>query len=107
MVAGNVERRSMGALGRMGIVAGAHAALILLVGRGLGIVPPLIDDKPPDILTTLVDRPVPIDDRPQVIDPKMENVTVRVPPPEDPAYEPNVDTAINAVALDPDEIDID
>ena len=107
MVAGNVERRSMGALGRMGIVAGAHAALILLVGRGLGIVPPLIDDKPPDIFTTLVEKPRPIDDRPLVADPKLESTTIRIPLPDEPKYDVNIENTIVAQPDLPGDIDVD
>jgi protein TonB len=105
MVAGNIERRSMSALGRMGIVAGAHAALILLVGRGLGIVPPLIAGDPPEISTTLVDKPLPIDDRPRTIDPALENLTVHVPMPDDPTFEPNLETTISAQPDLPGDID--
>jgi periplasmic protein TonB len=108
MVAGNVERRSMGALGRMGIVAGAHAALILLVGRGLGIVPPLIDDKPDDLITTIVDEHPIRDDFPPTLDPKRETLTIRVPMPEDPPFEPDVrETTIVAQPDRPGDIDID
>ena len=96
MVAGNVERRSMGALGRMGIVAGAHAALILLVGRGLGIVPPLIDKPPADILTTMVDKPQPVETVPTIRDPVVEGLTVRIPIPENPPVEPTTETTILA-----------
>jgi protein TonB len=105
MVAGNVERRSMGALGRMGIVAGVHAALILLVGRGLGIVPPLID-KPDDVITKFIDEPLPIDDQhPPVVDPKLETTTVRVPVPDEPAFEPNLENTIIAQPELPGDID--
>lgn len=107
MVAGNVERRSMGALGRMGIVAGAHAVLILLVGRGLGIVPPLIS-QPEDITATLVDKPQPIVDPPPILDPAPENLTFRVPVPDDPPFEPNVtETTIGAQPMLPGDIAID
>ena len=54
MVAGNIEGRSMGALGRMGVVAGAHAVLIFLVAaRELGLPPAacfVVEDAPVGIL---------------------------------------------------------
>jgi protein TonB len=106
MVAVNVERRSMGALGRMGIVAGAHAALILLVGRGLGIVPPLIDDKPPDIFTTVIRETRPVDERPRIADPNLEN-TIRIPLPEQPDYEVSIENTIVAQPDLPGTIGID
>jgi len=106
MVASNVERRSMGALGRMGIVAGAHAVLILLVGRGLGIVPPLL--HPEDIHLVPIDEPArPVDQPPRVADPRIEDPTIRVPLPDNPPVEPDVDVGINAQPVEPGRIDID
>ncbi len=104
MVAGNVERRSMGALGRMGIVAGAHAVLIVLVGRGLGIVPPLLD-KPDDIFTRFYPPPTAPVERPPDVRPTLETLDVRVPPPENPPFEPNLENMIVAQPIEPDTID--
>jgi periplasmic protein TonB len=105
MVAGNVERRSMGALGRMGIVAGAHAALILLVGRGLGIVPPLLD-VPKEIETTLIDRPQ-IPDDPPPPGPTIENPIVTVPVPDERQFDVPTPDTISAQPLEPDRVAID
>jgi protein TonB len=106
MVAGNIERRSMGALGRMGIVAGAHAALILLVARGLGIVPPLID-KPDDIQTTLIDRPQIPDDPPPRVNPTVEHQTITVPLPDERHFDDPPPDVITAQPIEPGAIDID
>jgi len=107
MVAGNVERRTTGALGRMGIVVGAHAALILLVGRGLGIVPPLID-KPDDLSTTFIHEALPpIVDPPPLQDPPLQATTIRVPVPEDRQFEPVVENAIGAQPIEPGDIATD
>lgn len=105
MVAGNVERRSMGALGRMGVVAGVHAALILLVGRGLGIVPPLIQD-PPDVFTRFIDQPRPQEDPPPRTDPQIPQVDrIQVPVPEVPPVDLSQD-AVGVQVVEPDEIGI-
>jgi len=105
MVAGNVERRSMGALGRMGIVAGAHAVLILLVGRGLGIVPPLVD-KPDDLFTRFYEQPVIHDEPPPAVHPTIENQDIHVPLPEPVPIEMSTDV-IPAMPTEPGRIDID
>ena len=104
MVAGNIERRSMGALGRMGIVAGAHAVLILLVARGLGIVPPLMD-KPEDMTTTIIDEPPPRDDPPPRTEPQIEQPTrIQLPMPPEPPLEQTQESAISAQLVEPDRI---
>ena len=46
MAAVAVEKRSLGALGRMGIVAGMHVAVVLLVANSLGLVSKGIDTEP-------------------------------------------------------------
>jgi len=95
----------MGALGRMGIVAGAHAVLIFLVARGLGIVPPLMD-KPEDMTTTVIDEQRPIDDRQLLTEPPMQETTIRVPLPEDAPIDRDVpDVGIVARPMEPGDID--
>jgi TonB family protein len=44
------EKRPMGALGRMTMVAGLHAAALYLIASSLGIVPPLIKEPPPFVI---------------------------------------------------------
>lgn len=53
--------RPLGALGRIGIVAGMHAALLLVLARGFGIGPAAL--LPPDITGTVIDER-PTDDSP-------------------------------------------
>lgn len=43
------EKRPLGALGRMGMVAALHAGALYLIATSLGIVPPLIEQEPPPI----------------------------------------------------------
>ena len=57
-----IERRPMGALGRMGIVAGLHVAALYLIATSLGIVPPLVEKAPPDI--RIIEQPGPVDPPP-------------------------------------------
>jgi periplasmic protein TonB len=47
------EKRPLAALGRMGAVAGVHAAVLYLIATGLGIMPPLIAE--PVIDTRLIE----------------------------------------------------
>jgi TonB family protein len=44
------EKRPMGALGRMTMVAGLHAAALYLIASSLGIVPPLIVEPKPFVI---------------------------------------------------------
>lgn len=44
------EKRPMGALGRMTMVAGLHAAALYLIASSLGIVPPLIVEPKPFVM---------------------------------------------------------
>src|SRR5688572_3903131 len=41
------DRRPLGALGRMGMVAGLHVGALYLIAMSLGVVPPLIVTDPP------------------------------------------------------------
>jgi protein TonB len=52
-----LERRPLGALGRIGVVAGLHVAVIYLVATGLGIAPKLEIAK--DIETVFLDDQIP------------------------------------------------
>jgi protein TonB len=85
MVAGSIERRSMGALGRMGMVAGLHVAVVFLIARSLGIVPPIL--QPERITLTSVDDPAVPDDPAPAVGPTLEHPTLYVPPPDDASVE--------------------
>src|SRR4051812_13897299 len=100
MAAGNVERRSMGALGRMSVVAGMHVAVFFLIARSLGIVPPIL--QPGIIELVPVDQPPPTDQPPARVDPVLQDPTITVPVPDDPQYEPPAqETSIAALPMDP------
>ena len=101
MVAGNVERRSLGALGRMGIVAGMHVAVIFLIARSLGIVPPILDDTPVDVDTRFIDETRPPDQPPEVLNPVVQQPPILVPVPEVPPIDSSTDTVISAQPIDP------
>ena len=62
MVARTLERRPLGALGRMGVVAALHAAALFVIARSLGLVPPLEEIKP--IVTNVIDEVRPPEDPP-------------------------------------------
>jgi periplasmic protein TonB len=64
MNAQTVERRPLGALGRMGMVAGVHAAALYLIATSLGIVPPLIEAEPPPFVIAQSPQPPPPDPPP-------------------------------------------
>ena len=69
MYARVAERRPLGAIGRMGIVVGMHAALLVLVARSMGVTLPKVD-TPPDIKAT-IDKPEQrVDVQPNIPDPQ-------------------------------------
>ena len=53
------ERRPLGALGRMGIVAALHVGLLYMIANSLGIVPSILENKTE---ATIIDEPPPIED---------------------------------------------
>lgn len=100
MVAGNVERRSMGALGRMGIVAGLHVAVIYLIGRSLGIVPAIVDDTPGNVDVRFIDQPQPRERPPAVRNPIEQPPPIRVPVPEVPPIDSTPTDTVSAEPVD-------
>lgn len=80
MYARTADRR-FGALGRMGIVVAFHAALLVVLARGFGVMPSFV--KPDPLVGTLIeDRPVPRDDTPPVGPPPIVDPTIYIPPPD-------------------------
>ena len=75
-----IEKRPMGALCRMGIVAGMHVAAFYLIASSLGIVPPLVEVAPPDI--QIIEQREPLDPPPTIPQPQKYDPTVYVPKPE-------------------------
>jgi periplasmic protein TonB len=76
------ERAPMGALGRMGVVAGLHVAVIYLVATGLGIVPKL--SVPDPIKGKIIEEIEVFDEPPQPTPHIPDRVQVTVPEPVAP-----------------------
>lgn len=80
------DRRPLGALGRIGMVAGLHVAALYLIAASLGVVPPLI--KEPDRILASVVESAPPDETPDpVAQPRTYEPQVYVPPPVAPPAE--------------------
>jgi protein TonB len=78
-----VEQRPLAALGRIGVVAGLHVAVIYLVATGLGITPTMIPTK---MVGTIIPSEDPQDPVPPPIGPPKpeNNLTVHFPEPYAP-----------------------
>lgn len=95
------EKRPLGALGRMGMVAGLHLAALYLIATSLGIVPPLITRTEPitigpEEITPPEDPPVPVPS------PRAYEPTLYVPVPVAPPFVP-VDSADQVFAVANDD----
>lgn len=99
-----VEKRSLSALGRMGIVAGMHVAVVLLVANGLGLVPTIKGVDP--IVGTFIDEPRPIDELPPVTVGAGEPTDTRVilPAPEEVQMDVDDSRAIGAELVPPEAL---
>jgi periplasmic protein TonB len=81
-----LERRPMGALGRMGVVAGLHVAVLYLVATGLGIAPKL--QMPDPIIGQIIEEQPIVDEFPTPIpEPSSQRIHVTVPEPVAPPAE--------------------
>jgi protein TonB len=69
MAAQTLEKRPLGALGRMGIVAGMHAVALFVIARSLGLVPPLIETRTE---ATIIDTPQIVENPPPVPQPRFQ-----------------------------------
>ena len=77
-------RHPWGALGRMGIVAGMHAALVFVVAGALVIK----SEAPPEVMVgDVIDEPKRAVEPPPETRPDLRPVDLHVPPPVDPQYE--------------------
>jgi periplasmic protein TonB len=94
------QRRPVGALGRMGVVAGIHAAAFYLIATGLGIVPPLIPKTEP--IRLMPSEITPTDDPPPIPQPgQFDRPEITVPVPVLPPDSlPSNDEGISARATD-------
>lgn len=72
-----VERRPLGALGRMGVVAALHAGLFYMIANSLGMVPAILETK---TVATIIDKAPPPDEE--------------VPPPDPREFVPRTDTVL-------------
>jgi protein TonB len=96
-----LERRPMGALGRIGVVAGLHVAVIYVVGAGLGITPTL---APTRMEGTIIPSTEPPDELPERVEPRDFSQRVHVPVPVAPLPDADEETgAIGAEAV-PDPV---
>ena len=104
MAAATQEKRSFGALGRMGIVAGMHVAVIFIIARSLGLVPTALETKTEAVI---IDETAPPDDPPPRVEPTFEqhSEAVVLPAPEVPISQDDPATdAITAELRPVDEI---
>ena len=86
MTTHTAERRPLGALGRMGVVAAMHVGLLYLIANSLGIVPSILENKTE---ATIIDE-APVDDvipEPQPYMPPRQNTVVLPDQPQDLDFE--------------------
>lgn len=97
MAAQSLQSRPLGALGRMGIVAGMHVAVLFLIARSLGIVPPFIETR---TVATIIDSPPIVDDPPPPPEPTFQRSEVFIPEPYPVPVDspPNEENAVTARA---------
>jgi periplasmic protein TonB len=106
MAAQTTVRRPFGAMGRMGVVAGMHLALVFVIANSFGLIPK--SKLPPDIIGTVFNDPQPIDPPPPTTNPVIpDNTQVYVPIPDDPSFEHESTETITATRVDPREIPIE
>jgi periplasmic protein TonB len=88
MSAHTAERRPLGALGRMGVVAAMHVGVLYLIADSMGIVPSILPAKTE---ITIIDEAPPPDEvlpPPQPVDFTRADTVVLPDPPLDLVYEP-------------------
>jgi protein TonB len=88
-------KRPLGALGRIGMVAGLHAGALYLIAASLGVVPAIIEKEPP--VATLLEEREPVSDPVPIVEPRAFVPDVWVPAPEEPVVDqPVSESAIHA-----------
>ena len=70
MAAVAAQRRPLGALGRMSLVAGLHVAVLFVIARSLGIGAPT--EVPPPLITEIYKEVRPPEDRPRLPEPDLK-----------------------------------
>jgi periplasmic protein TonB len=102
-----VEKRSLGALSRAGVVVAMHAAALFVFARAFGLVPGVADVPDDLVLAQVPDTPIP-DDPPEPVPFKPDAAQIAQVP--IPVTFPDYDfgeSAITAVLTDPGDIVID
>ena len=92
------EKRPLGALGRMGMVAGLHVAALYLIATSLGIVPKIAVDPP--VITLATSDPAPPEPQPEVPRPEKYQPDIHVPTPAVPIDVPDTENQIIAQQID-------
>ena len=103
MAAQTAERRPLGALGRMSVVAAIHVAAFVVILRGLDIVPQIKLFDP--MITRIVDEPIPPPPDPKIREPLESETTFALPKPDElPPQEAEKKEAIDAEFVPAKEI---
>ena len=92
MAAVAAQRRPLGALGRMGLVAGLHVAVLFVIARSLGIGAPV--EVPPPLVTEIYKETRPPDEPPRMPEPDVTTTrqTLVLPDPDIQTMEFETDT---------------
>jgi protein TonB len=107
MAAATIEKPSLGALSRAGIVVAMHAAALFVFARAFGLVPG-VTDIPPEIELARVPDEIKTDDQAPKPEYRAEyDTTVQVPKPEILLEFDLGETAITAELVEPDKIDFE
>jgi len=89
MAAVAAQRRPLGALGRMGMVAGLHVAVLFVIARSLGIGAPT--EVPPPMVTEIYEETRPPEEVPRIPEPDVtttrESVVLPLVPVDQMAFE--------------------
>lgn len=90
MAAVAAERRPLGALGRMSLVAGLHVAVLFAIARSLGIGAPM--EPPPPMVSEIIQETRPPEVLPRIPEPDVtttqQSVVLPLVPIDDMAFEP-------------------
>jgi protein TonB len=76
------------------MVAGLHVGALYLIASSLGIVPPLVQEAPPDVV--IIDEAPPVEPAPSIPQPRQHEPEVHVPVPVAPTAESNPERSIVA-----------
>jgi len=99
MYARTADRR-FGALGRMGLVVAFHAALLVMLARGFGVMPGFV--RPDPLVGSVIDDPPPVvDPAPPIGPPQFVDPQVWIPPPDLVAAEEDTPPPADAIDGNP------